>query len=164
MTAKELRQAAERYRKHAQVSLYMKDMKGSPYTYIDVSTGAVGIVNEAWDNDAHRLANAYLATVQEDGEEKIDQKWLMECWGFRDDANWDSEDEDVESSLVDTGCYKCIEPEGMIIWCQETGLTLGRDGYTETIVQFPVSTRSQFRSLMKGLNIEPQKNIGKKIK
>lgn len=136
MNSKELRQAAER-------------LETTPPSELDY-------------RELMKIRCYILATVQEDGEEKIDQKWLMECWGFRDDANWDSEDEDVESSLVDTGCYKCIEPEGMIIWCQETGLTLGRDGYTETIVQFPVSTRSQFRSLMTGLGIVPQKISGKR--
>jgi len=144
MTSKELRQAAERYRKHAQVSLYMKDMKESPYTYIEVSTGAVGIVNEAWDNDAHRLANAYLATVQEDGEEIPDENYLSKEWPRLGGSFDDSE-----------AGYLHLEHDSLL---GSLYFYLGKLRYAISVGNsIPITTRSQFRSLMTGLGIEPQK-------
>ena len=57
----ELQMAIERYRQHREVILSMQHPRESPYTFIEVSTGAAGMVNEAWDRDAHRIALAYVS-------------------------------------------------------------------------------------------------------
>lgn len=59
----ELKEAIERYTKHLEVILLMQHPKESPYTYIEVSTGAAGMVNEAWDKDAHTIARNAIALL-----------------------------------------------------------------------------------------------------
>lgn len=119
------------------------------------------INHDAYDDEILLLARFVLAETREDGGDAVTEQWLREEWGFRDDCCWESDDEDVEASLVDSGCYKCIEPNGVLTWCDYTGLTLGRDGETETIVEFPVKTRRKFRQLASALGIQPREQEGK---
>lgn len=65
MPAKDVADAAARYRKHLEVLLTMQHPKESPYTYIEVSTGAAGMVNEAWDKDADTLARALIGMTND---------------------------------------------------------------------------------------------------
>ena len=112
MTAKELREAAER-----------------------ILTSC----STRFGEGVFSLASHILATVQEDGDEPVTSEWLREEWGwtYRDGAY----------------CYgrfrMCSSANGngkwMLMW--DTGNTWPRT----------ITTRSQFRSLMKGLGIEPQK-------
>ena len=60
-TDDEVRAAAGRYREHRRVVLEMLHPRESPYTHIEVSTGAAGFVPAACDRDAHTLAAAVLA-------------------------------------------------------------------------------------------------------
>ena len=61
VTDNDVRAAADRYREHKAVVARTGPAAQSPYTDIEVGTGAAGYVPAACDRDAHLLANALLA-------------------------------------------------------------------------------------------------------
>jgi hypothetical protein len=67
MTTEELRAAAERLREHRRVMAAMEHPRNSPYTYVEVSTGAAGFVHEAELKDMATVVTAYLAEHPADG-------------------------------------------------------------------------------------------------
>jgi hypothetical protein len=79
---KNVREAAERYAANHAGMMAMVHPRELPYTYIEVSTGAAGMCNDAWNRDAHTLARAYLA---EHDPTPITEDWLRSV-GFESDA------------------------------------------------------------------------------
>jgi hypothetical protein len=56
----EIYEAAERYRANRDGINAMVHPRELPYTHLEVSTGAAQMCHDAWNRDAHTLANAYL--------------------------------------------------------------------------------------------------------
>lgn len=109
---------------------------------------AENVVIEGLDNHFQEyidMAEYILANVQEDGEEKVDEAWLREEWGWKGVAH-DKITTDIGSGFI----YGKLVPHEH-----------GCDYYVANIVISLLSTRSQFRSLMKGLGIEPKKYLKK---
>lgn len=156
----ELKEAIERYTKHAEVILSMQHPKESPYTYIEVSTGAAGMVNEAWDKDAHLLARAYLATIPPDGEEPITAEWLREVWEAKIDFYEGTTYDVVEYHRIIFGDMDC----GINVEFQDsTVLVYLYDAGAERIsTELPhITTRAQLSALMTALGITPKAKEGR---
>jgi hypothetical protein len=71
------RAAAERLRQHRAVVTAMRHPKESPYTYIEVSTGAAGFVPEAELKDMATVVTAYLAANPADDGKPVTRVWLQ---------------------------------------------------------------------------------------
>lgn len=79
--AGDVRAAAERLREHRRVCLVMRHPRESPYTHLEVSTGAAELIPGAEQKDLLTLANAYLAEHPADDAEPWTLKRLVEA-GF----------------------------------------------------------------------------------
>lgn len=86
----DVRAAAERLREHRRVVAAMEHSKASPYTYIDVSTGAAGFVPNAELRDMAAVVTAYLAEHPADDAEPVTEAWLraVEWEQIRDGPHW----------------------------------------------------------------------------
>lgn len=69
-----LQDAANRRRLHVDVIHNMRHPVESPYTFIDVGTGAAGMVPEAETNDLVRLADAMVAELD---PSPVGAEWLL---------------------------------------------------------------------------------------
>lgn len=87
----DVRAAAERLREHRRVCLVMRHPRESPYTHLEVSTGAAELIPGAEQKDLLTLANAYLAEHPADDGEPADADWLRSV-GFLPDGDVDKPD------------------------------------------------------------------------
>jgi hypothetical protein len=134
----DIKQAAERYTSHIAGLNAMIHPRELPYSYIDETTGAGGMCQEAWDRDAHRLAKAYLAQLASDDEEPVTEEWLRSV-GAKDVYEYRHDGQDVY------GLY--IGPAKWFNFTNGSELLIDhRDGYV-------IKTRRQVRQLLQALGI-----------
>jgi hypothetical protein len=130
----ELREAAGRLREHRRVCAAMEHPRNSPYTYVEVSTGAAGFVPEAELKDMAAVVTAWLREHPADDGKSWTPVWL-ESVGFREGRDGHS---------IGTG-------NGSTLTFADGGWYYGWD--SEPVVDQP--TRGHVRRLLAALGAPP---------
>jgi hypothetical protein len=122
------RQALERFREHRRVCTAMEHPANSPYTYVEVSTGAAGLVPEAVQKDMATIIGLCLEEHRADDGDAVTEDWLRAV-GFR---------------TADDGATRWLQKADLELHSQSPH---GWKTFVGSRMLRPVSTRGQLRGL-----------------